>query len=71
LYNTVVKACESADMAGSKHYMWSGCEQWRGNVGSSKGSLVRAKGMTILGKSEICTKHGPPTLAQKGDGDPL
>ena len=42
-------------MTGSGLYTWNDYEQRRGNVGRGKGSLVRANGVTILGKSEICT----------------
>ena len=62
LYSTLAKACESADMAGSEPYTWNGCELMRGNVGWSKGFLVHTNGMTIMGKSEICSWHGHPAL---------
>ena len=70
MYSTLAKACESADMAESEPYTWNGCELMRGNVGWSKGFLVHTNGMTIMGKSEICSWHGHPALI-KGDGDPL
>lgn len=46
-------------------------EQRKGNVDWRIWSLVRANGMTISEKSEICTWHEPPALAQKGDSEPL
>ena len=62
MYSTPAKACENANMARSRPYMWNGYEQRRGNVGWSKGSLVHANGMIILGKSEVCTWNGHLTL---------
>ena len=64
LCSTPAKACKNVDIAGSELYTWNGCEQRRGNVSWGKGSLVHANGMTILGKSEICTWHGHLALTK-------
>ena len=56
-------ACVNVDVTGSRPYTWANCEKGKGDVGWKRGSLARANGITILGKSEICTWHGHPTLA--------
>ena len=71
MYITTTKARENAGMAGSRPYMWNRCVQRKGNVGWRRGSLAHANGVTTLGKSEICTWHGHPTLAQNGVSNPI
>ena len=55
LVQTPAKACVNADVVESEPYTWASCEERKGKVGWKKGSLARANGVIILGKSEICT----------------
>ena len=50
MYSTPAKARESVDVAKSRPYRWSGCEQGRGNVGCKILPLARANDMATLGK---------------------
>ncbi|KAK9988564.1 hypothetical protein SO802_028803 [Lithocarpus litseifolius] len=68
--STPAKALENADMAGSRPYTWSGCEQGKGKSNGIKGSLVHANDVITLGEVRFApimdTKH-----SQKGDSDPF
>ena len=62
VYITPAKACVNANVIESEPYMWASYDEGKGDVGWKRGSLARANGVNILGKSEICTWCGHLTL---------
>ena len=71
MYSTPAIARESVDVARSRPYSWSGCEQGRGNVSHKILPLPHANDVTTLGKEQDMHLMWVLKHSQKGDNDLL